>query len=110
MSECKHCGQWGGYHFIWCTRPVPTFVGTTTTTTHPHTNRNTMNENFQEATKLLADNPGEYEIEKSKALATLALAHEQRTANLLAVFFGDGAISDANYTKLADILKERLGL
>jgi hypothetical protein len=42
------------------------------------------NQHATEAAALLAVNPGEYEIEKSKALATLALAYEQRTANLIA--------------------------
>lgn len=41
-------------------------------------------QHYEEATALLADNPGEYEIEKSKALATLALVAEQQTANLIA--------------------------
>jgi hypothetical protein len=41
-------------------------------------------QHFEEAAALLANNPGEYEIEKSKALAALALAYEQRTANLIA--------------------------
>jgi hypothetical protein len=44
------------------------------------------NQHATEAAALLAVNPGEYEIEKSKALATLALAYEQRTANLIAIW------------------------
>ena len=52
------------------------------------------------------------EVARAQAEATLALAYEQRTANLMAVFAdaNNGTISDVDYGKLADQIKERLGL
>ena len=80
----------------------------------------TENKHATEAAAFLAVNPGEYEIEKSKALATLALAYEQRTANLIAAFdqLGDGdgasylgeALGVGNGKKLAEAILERLDL
>jgi hypothetical protein len=37
-----------------------------------------MNESFKEAASLLSDEPSQYEIERAKVLATLALAYERR--------------------------------
>lgn len=75
-------------------------------------------QHFEEATGLLANNQGgQYEIERGRALALLALAHEQRTANLIAAFgqMMDG-IGDTYLGQLIDgyaLAKEiiaRLGL
>jgi hypothetical protein len=79
-----------------------------------------MNQHFQEAAADLAANPGQYEIEKSKALATLALAYEQRTANLIALYsmdesarqgMVDGAgMHSGNWVDVTKQIKERLDL
>jgi hypothetical protein len=71
------------------------------------------NEHYEEATALLSDNPGQYEIEKSKAVATLALAYEQRTANLIALAQMEHRNADsigfhADYDSAT--IHERLGL
>lgn len=69
-------------------------------------------QHFEEAAALLANTPGEYEIEKSKALATLALAYEARTANLIAmaqlVIAVDGPTADLEADFAA--ITTRLGL
>lgn len=44
-----------------------------------------MNQSFKEAAELLSDTPSQYEIERAKVLATLALASEQKTGNLIAL-------------------------
>jgi hypothetical protein len=69
-------------------------------------------QHFEEATGLLADSPGEYEIEKSKALATLALAYEQRTANLIAMYTdgNTGTAPGVNYKDLLEAITERLDI
>lgn len=69
-------------------------------------------QHFEEASALLADKPGEYEIEKSKALATLALAYEQRTANLIALYTdgSNGPAPQIDYPVLIGQIAERLGL
>lgn len=69
-------------------------------------------QHFEEASGLLADQPGQYEIEKSKALATLALAYEQRTANLIALYTdgSNGPAPSIDYGALVAQITERLGL
>jgi hypothetical protein len=79
-----------------------------------------MSTHLIEATKLLADNPGEYEIELARSQATLALAYEQRTANLIALYsmdesgcqgMVDGAgLHSGNWVDVTKQIKERLGL
>jgi hypothetical protein len=71
-----------------------------------------MSTHFIEATKLLADNPGEYEIELARSQATLALAYEQRTANLIAMFVdgAEGPVPGIDYGVLVEQIKERLSL
>lgn len=44
------------------------------------------------------------------ATATMALAYEQRTANLLAVLNGPALIQGVDYTALGALITERLGL
>lgn len=58
------------------------------------------------------ENGGSSDLAKAKLEATLALAYEQRTANLIA-FYGDGPAGgqwDESYSELHRQITERLGL
>ena len=52
------------------------------------------------------------EVARAQAEATLALAYEQRTANLIAIYSdgNDGAVPDIDYGALIKQIRERTGL
>lgn len=55
-------------------------------------------------------NPDEHALQTASVEATLALAHEQRTANLIALFGEGFAHRDIDYAGIAKQIQERLGL
>lgn len=56
-----------------------------------------------------AHDGGMYQIAKAQAEATLSVAHEQRTANLIA-FTASGNLNMVERSELCGQIKERLGL
>ena len=71
-----------------------------------------MNEHHQRAKSRL-HNGTTNEVTRAQAEATLSLAFEQRTANLIALLdagYSTAKVADVDYTVIADQIKERLGL
>lgn len=53
------------------------------------------------------------EVSRAAVEAQLALAHEKRTANLIAILnvgYTSAKVAGVDYAKVADSIKERLGL
>ncbi|NWL34468.1 hypothetical protein [Paenarthrobacter nitroguajacolicus] len=67
------------------------------------------NPHFERATKRLHDGTNN-EVVRAQAEATLALAYEQRTANLIALFSEGFAGRGIDYAGLETQIRERLGL
>lgn len=81
----------------------------------------TNNPHYEAAENALEDqaaggswlNPQETALSVANTQATLALAHEQHTANLIALLdagYSTAKVAGVNYEDVADLIKERLGL
>ncbi|WP_024817075.1 hypothetical protein [Arthrobacter sp. 31Y] len=71
-----------------------------------------QNQHFEQAKSRLR-NGTPNEVARAQAEATLALAHEQRTTNLIALLdagHSTAQIAGVDYEAVADQIKERLGL
>jgi hypothetical protein len=80
-----------------------------------------MNAHYEKASELLEANesgptyvdPNTLGLSIASTEATLALAYEQRTANLIALLdagYSTAKVAGVDYTEVADQIKERLGL
>jgi hypothetical protein len=49
-------------------------------------------------------------VQEAQVAATLALAYEQRTENLIAIWQSESTLEGLNYKRLGDEIKERLEL
>ena len=54
--------------------------------------------------------PSEHNIESAKVWATMAIAYEQRTANLIAIAASHRIMAGVDYADVIEQIKERLGL
>ena len=72
-----------------------------------------MSEEHFDRAKSRLHNGTHNEVARAQAEATLALAYEQRTANLIALLdagYSTAKVAGVNYEDVADLIKERLGL